>query len=353
MHTRDQNALEAKSSGRPFNTIFYQGNASSQTQVLKYIGNDKVVATTGQTMWCTGRNNLKPINIATNVIFTPEIADVNLKPFDSYLSYLNPINWVASGTTYLCNRRNGFQFETLSAVPESVVYHVPLFKNISIGQRTDIESHKKRYQHWLASKDRHDIAVFLGVSRGTAATFCALAEENYEKAQLVILEGAIDSVENVIENRAKKLLHPYLAPKAKNTITSAFRFFKDHNIMQYDPDGPSPLKYVDRFPENIPVVFITSKADAIVPRENTERIARALADRGKNEVYLLILERSSHPNYMFDDEIDRKTYQNFIHAIYEKYDLQHNPKYAARGRHLLDQCLLKPIQNANTYRPSC
>ena len=62
--------------------------------------------------------------------------------------------------------------------------------------------------------------------------------------------------------------------------------------------------------------------DTIVTCDNTENIANALANKGKNDVYLLKLERSSHPGYMYDDKEDRINYETFLHAIYKKYHLQ-------------------------------
>jgi hypothetical protein len=192
-------------------------------------------------------------------------------------------------------------------------------------------SHRKKYDSWLKEKDKTDGLILYGVSRGTAATFCAFAKEKYSEVRLVVLEGAIDSVENVITTRFKR---------CANFISSGLAFFKRWNFSQYDKDGISPLKSVEDFPEGIPVVFITSKVDKIVTCGNTENIANTLAKKGKNDVYLLKLERSSHPNYMFDDAEDRNTYEVFIHAIYKKYGLRHDPELAQKGDHLIDSCTL-------------
>ena len=78
-----------------------------------------------------------------------------------------------------------------------------------------------------------------------------------------------------------------------------------------------------------------------MPCANTENIARALAAKGKNEVYLLKLERSSHPNYMFDDEEDRNNYETFMHAIYKKYGLKHDADLASKGEHLVEKCVVR------------
>lgn len=316
-------------------TLYYQGMNTSQTQALKYTGNQTIQATTGELMWCEGRNQLPPLNVIYRLHIGCEIADVNLAPFQDDWSWLNPINWIGAGITYASNYLNGFLFLAAeNPAPESVVFHAPVFSNVSIGQETDINSHRQKYRSWLQSENHSDGLILYGVSRGTAATFCAYAREQYPEVKLVILEGAIDSVANILPKRCKQKLK-YECPT--NTMVSAINYGLSL-FTAYRPDGVSPLSSVNDYPENTPTVFITSEVDQEVPCENTENIANALASRGRNDVYLLKLKRSSHPNYMFDDKEDRDTYEAFIHAIYRKYGLKHDEELANRGEGFLDAC---------------
>ena len=102
------------------------------------------------------------------------------------------------------------------------------------------------------------------------------------------------------------------------------------------------------FLKGIPVIFITSEIDVVVPCKNTENIARKLAEKGKNDVYLLKLKRSSHPSYMFDDREDHDNYEAFINAIYKKYNLRHDPKLAANGEGLIQECIIHELDRVNT-----
>jgi hypothetical protein len=316
--------------GEVCDTLFYQGNGSSQTQALKYTGDKKILATTGEIMWCTGRNDLKPLNVIYRLHIGTEIADVNLRPFDSYTSYFNPIKLAGAAITWTSNWRNGFHFlpPMQGEYIDSVKFHSPVISEISIGQSSDMESHRRKYLTWLQKPDKTKGLILYGVSRGTAATFCAFAAEKYPEVRLMILEGAIDTVNDVLSHRVYNTLElEYLSPVVNRAIKSGLSFFG-----KYREDGPSPMRSVDEFPENVPVVFITSRADDVVPDKNTRRIAEALARKQKNDVYLLTLERSSHPNYMFDDKEDRDRYEAFIHAIYKKYGLQHDANLAEKGR---------------------
>lgn len=328
-------------------TLFYQGMSSSQTQALKYVGNQKIRATTGEMMWCTGRNNFSPLKAIYRLHIGEEIADVNLQPFSSYTSMLNPINVFGSAISWVSNRLNGFHFspsENPSA--ESVVFHAPIISKLSIGQLTDIESHQKKYQHWLQRNDRTQGLILYSVSRGTATTFCAFAKAKYPEVRLAIFEGAIDSVPNVLSQRAiNKFKFNYIADKAISVVSSCLSHFT-----QYKPGGISPLASVADYPENVPTVFITSKIDTEVPFENTNRLANALAARGKNDVYLLKLNKSSHPNYMFDDKDDRDSYEAFIHAIYRKYNLKYDLDLADKGEALLSGSSLVELGRENNHR---
>lgn len=332
-------------------TLYFPGMGSStQTQLLKYTGGRVMTATTGEKMWCTGRNNLLPLNVIYSPHLGPEIKDVNLHPFDSFSAMFNPIKVIASSITWASNWRNGFHFiSPPSANAESVAFHTPNLSQVNIGQEIDMDAHRKKYDSWLEKEGREEGLILWGVSRGTAATFCAHAKEKYPEVKLVVLEGAIDSVQAVISKRVSNIFKSdSVSTQVTGMINSGFSFFNRWNLIQYRQDGPSPLKSVADFPEGVPVVFITSKMDKEVPSTNTENIARSLADKGKNDVYLLILERSSHPNYMFDDLDDRNTYETFIHAIYKKYHLKHDPLLAKKGEKLIPECTLHEVAPQHT-----
>lgn len=327
---------------RDHSTLFAPGNGeSSQIQVVKYIPkNQKIITTTHEEVRCEGRNNLDPIYVVHKPFIGPEMADVNLYPFDSYASYANPYKWFFWSRTSSVNNYFGIKVTPLpyKTTLDSVKFHSIHLSEYSLGQVTDIESHKRKYDAWLESKDRPDDLVLMGVSRGTSTTFCAMAKYKYERVKLVILEGAIDSIENILPQRAENLFKmSCLAKPATKAVYAGLSLFT-----KYDRKGPSPLNSVEEFPENIPVIFVTSKMDTLVTCENTENIAKQLAGKGKNDVYLLKLERSSHPNYMFDDKEDRDNYEAFVHAVKKKYGLVHDEALASKGERLVELCKLEP-----------
>lgn len=322
-------------------TIFYQGANSTQTQVMHYSGSQIIRATTGEFLCCHGRNNLKPLNVIFNLHIGEEIADVNLTPYAAYYDYLNPFKWLYTAVSWTKNYATGVHIHPAkNPLPESVIFHSPNLANMSYGQRSDIESHQRKYLSWKENK-KNDGLILYGVSRGTAATFNAYATYQYPEVKLVILEGAIDSMENILKSLARRLLrYESVANLTYEGLQTTVAFLNRNGLFGYKREGESPLSLVDQFPENTPVVFITSKKDTIVPPENTKNIATVLNQRGKNDVYVLELNNSRHPCYMYDDKQDREQYETFIHAIYKKYGIAHDAECAQKGEPLVEQCLL-------------
>lgn len=112
----------------------------------------------------------------------------------------------------------------------------------------------------------------------------------------------------------------------------------------YKKDGGSPLDDVERFPKHLPVAFIASEADRVVPSECTKDLVEALVNAGHQEVYFLRLKASSHSKYMMDNPQDAADYQHFVHALYKKYSLPYIEEYANLGQSLLEACRVLPAQ---------
>lgn len=319
-------------------TIFYQGASNAQTQITKYTGNKKITFSTGEVAYSIGCNGQQPLDVIYHPFITPEIRDVNLQPFESAWSYLNPATILSTSMTYLRQRYEGLRIESTkkeAIEAGSISNHSLNRSQVSYGQTSDWLSHRAKYEYWKQHGENKAL-IFYGVSRGTAATFCAVAQNQYPEAKLVILEGAIDSMPDVmLEAMRYNLKFDALARPAARLGNIIFS-----TLYGYNPTAPSPIDHVNDFPENTPVVFITSKRDTIVSPANTENIARALSNRNKNDVYLLVLNNSRHPYYMYDDVNDRTKYETFIHAIYRKYGLEHNVELARAGKQYIQEAQL-------------
>lgn len=315
-------------------TIFCQGVLHSFAQMGKYIGERVIVNFNGQTVECAGKNQLKPIDVLIEPYIGMEMRDVNLKPFSSWSSYLSPITWISylSISVYF----NAFHYKVTDVDQEkikqfgSIKYHAPNTSEITLGQESDMESHLQKYKLWKQQAAPEDCLILYGVSKGAATTFNAFAKYKYPEVKLVILEGCYYSIEDLKQR--------WSAPTSK-ILSAGMSIFS-----KYRADGPSPAKSIADFPPGVPVVLVTSEKDELVHCASTEKLARELANRNQNEVFLLKLKKSGHPSYMFDDKNDREAYEGFIHAIYKRYGLPFNAAFAEKGEPLIEECLLRAEQ---------
>jgi hypothetical protein len=154
--------------------------------------------------------------------------------------------------------------------------------------------------------------VLAGSSRGASTVLCAVANmtpEEQEWVHLVLLEGAFDTVPAVARTR----FGPYLGPFITWVLTWA---------TSYDPAAPTPLDLAKAFPPKVPVAFVTSKADTVVPMAHTLALRDAVvAARGgdASQVHTLILEKSGHSFYANQDLEDQTAYRAFVDSLYRTY----------------------------------
>lgn len=312
-----------------FDTLVTNGIFTTQTQLTKYTPK-RLKASTGEWMQCLGRNNLGPLNVLINPFIGPvaEMNDVDTESFQDMYSYLHPVKLFTNTMFRLTNFHYGVKIEKAESEPKKSINNFSLkISEMSIAQETDLESHQKKYQCWKEARPNKRLMLY-GISRGAATVF--ISASKCPEVEIVILEGCFYSVTDLIERS------PYPLSAAQTFVQSGLSFFT-----KYKAEGPSPHHYIKDFPPNIPVVFITSENDIVVPSTSTKKLAEELNERGKNPVYLITLKRSSHPNYMFDDIDDHNTYERVVNAVYKKHGFPHDPNLAALGEPLLESCLLK------------
>jgi hypothetical protein len=312
---------------RPVKTVFYQGVLASQTQAAKYTGSRGFIATTGEHVISS-----KAIDIIADVWVKPEIDEI------VPLAYHNQGWFGISPLDAMCvlfrrgvHKGHGI---TVAGSPNILLTHTlnghrVHFSKISLAQELDLDNHQRRYDACVQECPDADCILF-GVSKGAATTFHAHAAHQYQHVKLTMLEGCFDSLSHVFEARF------FLLPPTMRQLL----YRMGSKCTNHNPDGIAPIDMADQFPKEAPVAFITSKTDRIVPAVCTRNIAQKLVDTGHPCVYLLELNNSSHSRYMMDNDEDRNNYQNFVHALYKKYELPYIAEYADAGAELLEKCLL-------------
>jgi len=314
-------------------TIYFQGIFASQAQIAKYTGSRGFVATTGEHVRCCR---------APDLILQPfvgkELDEVDLKCVfqknrfeDMCLAYLKCVGAPAYSIQKMISdsRNNKWGISTEPPLSKETVKSFSInWKKCDLGQNGDIAEHKRRYEICMQEHPDSDVILY-GASRGAATTFNAAALNKYDtsRIKLVVLESCYDSIPSIL-----RAWYPRMCSQVKICffIQKILSF-----CTGYRYDGVSPEKVIDSFPSEVPVVFITSKVDTIVPHRCTTHIAQMLAERGKNAVYLLELQYSPHPEYAIYNDEDKELYQCFMHTLYKKFNLPHIPDLA------VDECLLE------------
>lgn len=325
-------------------TVFYQGMNSSQTQASKYTGSKGFISpTTGEHISCDNA-----INIVQNIWVKPEIDEVipaptarNWKQIIWSPTSLMGNLWQCTHETVsrLAHRMYGIKVKNMTGEQQAqtVAAHSLIVSKINVAQDGDLANHEKRVSSFYQEQPNAD-AIFMGVSRGAATTFQAAARYNKDNqkhlsaVKLIHLEGCFDSVEHTMKERHPWLLKYDMCLNALSKVAS--------KVIAFKKEGTAPIKVVEDFPRHIPVAFITSKKDREVPAVCTKNLVKKLVQAGHKNVYLLELQNSSHPRYMMDDENDKNTYQNFMHALYKKLNLPYIPEYANGGKDLVESAQL-------------
>ena len=312
-------------------TLFCQGVLASQIQLASYCGKEGFVTTTKEVVTKVG----KKINIIYQPFIGRELQEVLLSSskqttsfsFFLFLKFLwSPIFYLLKWISFYKNKKTYkiIPSTTEEEQKETVQSHSIDWRELNLGQKGNRNEIKEKY-YSLFKERKVDKIVLFGISRGAATIFasCCSSSNSYNyvdsfaQVKLVILEGCFDSVENVIAKRFP-FLFSFLASKALELLTQ---------YSKKEDQESSPLALVNFFPRRIPVAFITSEIDHVVPLTNTLNLVNALKNTGHEHVHLLVLKHSTHSTYASFHKEDQIRYQSFIHGLYKKYGLPYIEEY--------------------------
>lgn len=306
-------------------TLFLHGLHAGPLQAAKYI-HKHTASATGETIlsrWA--------INVLSEPLVAPVFGEISLRnrKTDSYSKS------VVCGITYLIDKKIlGYEVqEKTSSTGFTLAGRGLNIFNNNFGQRADLDVIKLAYETQKNSYPDDKMLVW-GCSRGAAAACTFVCTESTDVAhhvQLVVLEGCFDSSVSVIEKRFKRF--------GKGGIKRIKSFFEKRTYWR--ENGISPLAVLDRWPDNVPVLFVTSRKDTVVPMECTINCAKKVKELKPNvDVYLLVLENASHAGYAIDNYADRVLYENVVNAFYQQYGWKHDAVKAALGSRELEKIKL-------------
>lgn len=318
--------------------LFAPGIHAAERHVAQYC--QAYRASTGQLVYAD--NDFTVLGTSVQPVIFPEIIEhaTEVEPFKpahlfSWQKLLGHLYHSISVKRLKTNERtNKLTVEKNENNEKDASKHAVRLSALNLAQEADIQTLSHSYDQLIEAQPEQDIVLY-GVSRGAATAFNFMATEYVNKEikniKAVVLEGCFDSVKNILKNKFKFIgKYPLLQTWTEKIFGS---IYTGHNL-----EGIAPIKLVEQFPHEIPILFITSKIDTVVPHQCTWNLYRALKNAGHPQVYLLELKHSSHPHYMIENEYDRDYYQAAVHAFYKKFDLPYDPEKIPLGEVVLAQC---------------
>ncbi len=324
------NGVIANQWTQPYNTyLFAPGIISSEHQAGKYCL--EYTASTGQKIVTQHGNELinGPYTHGCNFA---EISLVKLalllyvqKSWMPYALLLNQIYKTAHSILTTSNNRYQISIE---GEPKNGLTLDPYLLNIfkmNFGQLPDVVRFSSLYDRYCDyHEDAEDIVLF-GTSRGavTLINFMALeyVKKSCKKVRALVLEGCYGSLD--------QLTH-------FSFLISLGTLYKYNGISPLHPAVAKAFVAMCNI-YNIPILFVGSSRDLLVPIDRTRELCDVLKKNGLRDLYLLPLENSGHSAYLKDDIHDTHLYKVIVHAFYQKYNLSHDSHLAAQGAALLEQ----------------
>jgi len=192
-----------------------------------------------------------------------------------------------------------------------------LFKT-SFGQKNEIDALKKAYYEML-----DDNIILFGVSRGAAVAVNFAGIYRPARLKALVVEAPFDHIKNVFDT------HWFVNTISKVPLISKpfmFKFFLW--LTKYQEDGEHPIDNVGNIRHDLPVLFMCSKADGVVPYRSTVDLYKRLVANGHPNVYLVRFETGKHAKLLQSEH--GQVCRDLVHVFYEKYGLPHNPAFVTQ-----------------------
>lgn len=306
--------------------IFAPGTFSCECRMSIYM--PKFISSTCEEIKCG-----LGIEVLKEPAFACNFSEVELKRF--HFSFAKPINSMKILINKIANlissRYNAKHFITIKPLcgkkEETLSAQLTDISKINFGQDLDILSFKNNYQLQMLNlnnnfQDYKKNIVLYGFSRGAATIFNFVAMHKPKEVKALICEGIFDSIPNILSHNFKYSHHIMLKML--------------ENLTCFKINGIAPIKCVNEIPLDLPILFIASYEDFIVPYQSILNLYKRLWQLGHKKVHIIILKNSGHLNYVFSNNQDKEMYEQSVHAFYKKYSLPYVEELANKGQEFIE-----------------
>ncbi len=206
------------------------------------------------------------------------------------------------------------------------------FTQTGLGQHNEIEGLKNAYEQAVATLDASESAhkkmVLIGLSRGASTILNFMGLHKPENVKAIIAESPFDSTRTITKNILGKLDRiPGMQTIGHAAISAVF--------WQHSIKGIQPIDTVCSIDTEIPLLFVCSQQDTLIPAKSTIALYKKLKDNGHEKVHIFIADHGRHGRILHGP--DGESYQQLVHAYYKEKGLKHDPALAEAGAPLFAQ----------------
>ena len=191
---------------------------------------------------------------------------------------------------------------------------IPKISQVSLAQYNELICFIREFdllESLLQLQYKNDYQIVLyGVSRGASVIllFLALFPEKLTHISCIILESPFDSVETILKNKIKSI--------------SFFSFDFGQTVLEfifgkYTRTFAAPRDFVFALPRNIPMLFVYSEKDSLVPKESTLFLYEQCINYSFTNVSLFVAHNAQHSK-IIHTQPDSEMYKNTLKIFFKK-----------------------------------
>lgn len=192
----------------------------------------------------------------------------------------------------------------------------------NLGQDIDIEVLKTAYLQAVSQGYR---VILYGLSRGAATIINFLGIYDVDNVVAALVESPFFTVKDVVHNQLRSYYLHWIPGLA--TLGSLVTALLHRN---YNPYGIHPGYVVTKIQSTIPLLFICSEQDRLVPAATTIALHQKRKAAGCSNTHLIVLKRGAH-GIMLKGEAAH-IYRAGVHAFLRNYRLPYNANFFSAAK---------------------
>lgn len=191
-----------------------------------------------------------------------------------------------------------------------------------LGQEHDMKRLHRAYTMLRGRLPNHKV-ILVGLSRGAKTCLNYVATYKPDGICALILESAFDSINTLLASIVKNYIS--WVPYGKQMLEGIFK--KTFSSINKITVGTLPD--MSQFPISIPILFVHSAQDKLIPPSSSEFLKKALEEHGHTRVHFAQLSSGKHGKILQGSSAVR--YYQAAHSFYRYYGFAYDETMAIRS----------------------